>query len=119
MITVNCVLKSCVGEVIGYRVANSKGYMSAVSAEKAKELGVQDADILDLMDFPEEEVLVAPDGRYALIDKSEMFLADREDDPWGVAGDDKVVVYGHVLRESCFCPLDNEYAIARMLAGDV
>ena len=110
--------KNCIGVVC----LNGNTSVS-LSLEKAKELGVQDIDIIEYLNADIEEVAVNPRRPkfYANLDKSVGVLDDLVDLDYDRLGDFsdilsfKEVIYGNIFRYIDFIELDNDVSIRRAL----
>lgn len=101
-------------ETVGYKIITDKdeSYSAVVSLDKLKELAVQDASIVQYMDFEEIEVILSRNNKYGVIDRSKGFSEELADIPYEeVFG---VAVYGYLFNENELCPIDNEFAINRL-----
>lgn len=111
--------KKCVG-VVCINGATSV----ALSLEKAKELEVQDIDIIEYLSADIEEVAVHPRRKnyFALLSNSTGFLEDFDDVAYDKIGDTfdllnlNEVIWGYLFRAVDFIELDNSIAIRRALA---
>ena len=111
--------KKCVGVVCINGITSV-----SLSLEKAKELDVQDIDIIEYLGTDFEEVAVHPrkKGYYALLTNSIGTLDDFEDISYDRIGDVfdrlslKEVIYGYVFKSLDFVELDNEIALKRALS---
>lgn len=96
-----------------------------LSLEKAKELGVEDIEIIDYLDVNKEGVALNTrrKGFYALVSKALGFISDFEDIPYDSMGSlDNIfsrteTIWGYSFRHTDFMELDNEIAIRRALGN--
>lgn len=111
--------KECVGVVC----INGTTSVS-LSLEKAKELDIQDIDIIEYLGTDFEEVVVHPrkKGYYALLTNSIGMLDGFEDVAYNRIGDVfdtlslKEVIWGYAFKSLDFVELDNEISLKRALS---
>lgn len=117
MITVLRVLKDKFDNVVGYVVSAGNTYSVSVTKEKAKELDVQDLDIIEYFDLPVDEVVQITRGSYALVENNSGFFEEFEDSKKDYFGD-KTLYYGYYFEPKYIVSLDNDSAIRRMMLED-
>ena len=103
------------GEVVGYIYKDDTEQFSlAVTAEKAKDLKLNDADYIEYIDCECVEV-VSFGNRYALVDNEIAYLSDDCYDGFIEVSGDRTIVDGNVFDSHKFVELNNEVAINRVL----
>lgn len=103
-------------EIVGVRISRGTEYEAAVTIEKAKELNVEDIDIVQYLDVYPIEVVAVGEVGYAILDKSDGFLSDYADVMLEDMGD-LYYLYGHVFKKHFLCKFDVEAAIRRLNEG--
>ena len=94
-----------------------------LSLEKARELDIEDMDMIEYLDVVEENVVINPrrPNFYAYVDKASGFLDNYIDVPYERVGDisnvfdSSEVIWGYVFKYLDFIELDNSVAIDRAL----
>lgn len=96
----------------------------ALSLDKAKDLGIEDIEIIEFLDVPAEDVVINTKRHncFCKLDSSIGFLDNYEDIPYEMMGsitniiDCKEVISGYVFNYLSFVELDNSEAIKRALS---
>lgn len=96
-----------------------------LSLSKAKELGVEDIDIIQYLDVINDKVVLHPrrKGFYGLVDKASGYLSDYSDVPYENFGSledlflKSEIIWGYSFRYLDFIELDNSIAIQRALSN--
>lgn len=112
--------KECVG-----LICVNKDTSVALSLNKAKELGIEDIDLIEYLDVTEEEVAINPRRPefYALVSSAVGVLDDYSEIPYEKMGslinllDCKEVIWGTVFKCTSFIELDNEIAYKRAISN--
>jgi hypothetical protein len=101
-------------KVVGVTITLGGDYTCSVSVEKAKELGVEDIDIIQYMDYTNVDVIPIGTNKYALPEHKTSFFEDFADVPSDYFGDRRIY-YGYLFEDRFIVPLDSESAINRMV----
>ena len=101
------------GEVLGYKIGNGDILTAAVTKEKAKELKVEDIEIVNYLDLEVIESIKGRGDTYAVLSREEIYLGDYAEVPY-TRLDDKIALYGHVFNSNAICELNNNLAIERL-----
>lgn len=102
------------GELLGYKIQGSTDYTAVVSEAKAKEIGVDDINIVQYMDVDIIQVVEIPNNKYGLVSNATSFVEELFDAPKEeVFG--KVAYYGYVFESNKVCPIDSDGAIQRLI----
>ncbi len=106
------------GEIIGYRFTDGLSVI-VLSEGKVKELGMDCASYIDMVEAPLEEV-VYYNGRFATMDKVSTVMEEYRDIPFerldtSLFG--TVAVYGNVVKSQHFVSLDDDDSISDILAS--
>lgn len=110
------------GKVVGVVCINGETSV-ALTLDKAKELGVDDIDIIEFLDTSSIDVAINPRRKNycALLSKSVMTLDNYLDTPYEVIGDvtdifdKKEIIWGRCFNYFDFIELDNDTSIKRAL----
>lgn len=109
-------------ELVGVICINGETSV-ALSLDKAKDLNIEDIDIIQYLGVDEIQVAIRPNntGSYARLSSSIGEMPDFEDVPYERVGsiiqplDCKEVIWGIMFNFASFVELDNEIAIKRAL----
>lgn len=107
------LVDSLTGEVIAYKYVKDM-YSCVVSLEKAKELKLEDSDILEFLSL--DEIIVRTyQGKYYM----EEFCVSEFDLPDGLVEENTplISIGGMQFKTQTGCNIDIEYAINRCLTG--
>lgn len=96
----------------------------ALTIEKAKDLEVEDIDIINYLGVDEIDVAISPahKGFYARLSSSLGEMPDYSDNPYERIGslvqplECKEVIWGNIFNYTSFVELDNDVAITRALS---
>lgn len=96
----------------------------ALTVEKAKDLEVEDIDIIQYLGVDEVEVALSPKhkGFYSRLSSSLGEMPDYSDNPYERIGslvqplECKEVIWGNIFNYNSFVELDNDIAITRALS---